>query len=180
MLRNPIYTIAIGTALVVANALLPGVGTALVYGGLALGAVTLGKGLYKNCTAKTDAESRAAWEDIWTGGITVATSAWGLKKIGAAKASAAKAAAKSAAAKSAAAGSVDDVGALNDQISALGKLKELTGSSRNVAKTLRGLGADKADDINSILKGVNFEKNATAKERNKMIGGHNSGEDEHI
>ena len=153
MLRNPIKTIAIGTALVVANALLPGVGTALVYGGLALGAVTLGKGIYNNCTAKTDAESRAAWEDIWTGGITVATSAWGLKKIGAAKASAAKASAAKAAA-----GSVDDVGALNDKISALGKLQELTGSSRNVTRTLKGLGADKADDINSILKGLGVDK----------------------
>ncbi len=31
---------------------------------------------------------------------------------------------------------------------------------------------------NAILKGVSFQKNATARERNKMIGGHNSGEDE--
>lgn len=31
---------------------------------------------------------------------------------------------------------------------------------------------------NSILKGTSFEEKATARERNKMIGGHNSGEDE--
>lgn len=31
---------------------------------------------------------------------------------------------------------------------------------------------------NSILKGTSFEENATAKERNRLIGGHNSGEDE--
>ena len=30
---------------------------------------------------------------------------------------------------------------------------------------------------NSILKGMNLEKNATAIKRNKLIGGHNSGED---
>lgn len=31
---------------------------------------------------------------------------------------------------------------------------------------------------NSILKGVSYEKSATARERNKMIGGHSSGENE--
>ena len=31
---------------------------------------------------------------------------------------------------------------------------------------------------NSILKGVSFNEKATARERNKMIGGHNGGEDE--
>ena len=33
---------------------------------------------------------------------------------------------------------------------------------------------------NSILKGMNFEDFATARERNKLIGGHNGGEDESI
>ncbi len=33
---------------------------------------------------------------------------------------------------------------------------------------------------NSILKGMNFEDSATTRERNKLIGGHNSGEDELI
>ena len=32
----------------------------------------------------------------------------------------------------------------------------------------------------SILKGMNFEDSATARERNKLIGGHNGGEDESI
>ena len=31
---------------------------------------------------------------------------------------------------------------------------------------------------NSILKGMDLEKNATTKLRNSLIGGHNSGEDE--
>ncbi len=47
---------------------------------------------------------------------------------------------------------------------------------RNLNKTI--ISIKEKFGKNSILRGINFEEKATQRERNKMIGGHNGGEDE--
>ena len=55
----------------------------LIAGGVAMGAVEVGKGAYKAATAKTDAEAEAAWQSIGSGvtgiGLSVAGAKGGLK-----------------------------------------------------------------------------------------------------
>lgn len=50
------------------------------------------------------------------------------------------------------------------------------GKEENLFKTVANI--KRKYGKNSLLKGVSFNEKATARERNKMIGGHNSGEDE--
>lgn len=58
----------------------------LIAGGVAMGAVEVGKGAYKAATAKTDAEAEAAWQSIGSGvtgiGLSVAGAKGSLKAAG--------------------------------------------------------------------------------------------------
>jgi len=80
IVKHPIKSLAIAAAATVATIFFPVVGTALLVAGLAMGIATIGYGAYKAASTKTDAEARAAWENIGTGTITTILSAIGLKK----------------------------------------------------------------------------------------------------
>lgn len=67
---------------------------------------------------------------------------------------------------------IDEAYATYDFFSNLSELEK----EKNVVKTVSSI--NKKYGKNSILKGMDLEKNATTKLRNSLIGGHNSGEDE--
>ena len=67
---------------------------------------------------------------------------------------------------------IDETYATYDFFSDLSELEK----EKNVVKTVSSI--NKKYGKNSILKGMDLEKNATTKLRNSLIGGHNSGEDE--
>ncbi len=75
-LKHPIAAAVLGTA----AWLCPPVGTALCITGAIVGLCKLGKGLVNLIDAKKDEDAINAWEDTWTGGLTLGISAWGYKK----------------------------------------------------------------------------------------------------
>lgn len=80
IIKHPITTglmIAGGIALtaVTGGAALP----ILVAAGVAIGGIQIGHGIYKAATAKTDAQAKAAWEEMGSGTFAVAASALGAK-----------------------------------------------------------------------------------------------------
>ena len=83
-IKKTLKSVGIGALCVGASILLPGVGTALCYAGLALGGISLGKNAYKAATAKTDQEAEQAWQGMGTGATITAMSIAGVKAKGAA------------------------------------------------------------------------------------------------
>jgi len=81
--KQTLKTVAIAGAFIAANALLPGVGSVLLYGGLALGTAGLIKNGVKAAKATTDQEAEQAWQGIGTSGTVVAMSLVGFKQKGA-------------------------------------------------------------------------------------------------
>lgn len=59
--------------------LVPPVGVAACVVGGTMGAVQVGKGIYNAATAETDAEAKAAWQNVGGGAFTVASSVVGAK-----------------------------------------------------------------------------------------------------
>ena len=76
-------TVAIGAVIGAASLLIPGAGTAIALGFLAMGAVHVGKGVYDAATANTDAEAEQAWQNIGSGATESALAFAGCKKTGA-------------------------------------------------------------------------------------------------
>ena len=83
-LKQTLKSVAIAGACIAASAILPGVGSALVYAGLALGTAGLVKNGVKAAKATTDQEAEQAWQGIGTSGTVVAMSLAGIKQKGAA------------------------------------------------------------------------------------------------
>ncbi|MBQ6515915.1 hypothetical protein IJI31_01915 [bacterium] len=83
-LKQTLKSVAIAGACIAASAILPGVGSALVYAGLALGTAGLVKNGVKAAKATTDQEAEQAWQGIGTSGTIVAMSLYGVKQKGAA------------------------------------------------------------------------------------------------
>lgn len=76
-------TVAIGAVIGAASILIPGAGTAIALGFMAMGAAHVGKGIYDAATAKTDAEAEQAWQNIGSGTTESALAFAGCKKTGA-------------------------------------------------------------------------------------------------
>lgn len=76
-------TVAIGALIAGASVLVPGAGTAIALGFLAVGTVHVGKGIYDAATAKTDEEAEQAWQNIGSGTTEAALAFVGCKKTGA-------------------------------------------------------------------------------------------------
>ncbi len=75
-LKHPFITAGLGVAAWV----FPPLGTAMCVVGAGVGIYKLGKGLVNLFKAKKDEDAINAWEDTWTGGLTLGLSAWGYKK----------------------------------------------------------------------------------------------------
>ncbi len=69
----------LSAATVAACIAFPAVGVAACVVGGTMGAVQLGKGVYKAATAETDAEAKQAWQDVGGGALTVGMSVAGAK-----------------------------------------------------------------------------------------------------
>ena len=83
-LGKTLKSVAIGAICVGASVLLPGVGSALCYAGLAMGGIGLIKNGRKAYNAKTDQEAEQAWQGLGTSATITAASLAGVKARGAA------------------------------------------------------------------------------------------------
>ena len=132
----------------------PAVGAVACGIGCVVGAVQAGKGIYNAATAETDAQAKAAWENIGEGTATAVSSYFGAKaSVGAMKAA-------STAAK---ASTVDDTLALvarsDDNLSALQVVDKTDDMMNAVSKTDEMVNAvDKATDFSAL---GNLDDNAT-------------------
>lgn len=121
--------LSIGT--VAACIAFPAVGIAACAIGGTMGAIQVGKGIYKAATAETDAEAKVAWQNIGGGVFTVATSAAGAK----AGLNAVKATSTAGAGGTSALSQLDDAASIGQKASALGK--DMLSSTANRASNIK-------------------------------------------
>ncbi len=126
----------------------PAVGVVACGIGATMGAVQLGKGVYKAATAETDAEAKQAWQDVGGGALTVGLSVAGAK-------SGMKAVKSSSTAGTNGASALDSLGSNATKMQKLGAFgKDMLSSTKNGYTNAKSA---------VVTKATNIKTNATNK-----------------
>ena len=144
----------------------PAVGVAACVVGGAMGAVQVGKGVYKAATAETDAEAKQAWQDIGGGTFTVAASVVGAKAgVKAVKATSSAGGAKGVSALS----QLDDAATMGQKAAALGK--DMVSSTKNQVGSIKNAATPYAQAAKikyAEAKAAKIQKNSGALTQNEL------------